>query len=75
MSHVPVPVCVQKQTKFTSMCSSFVIALSTCSTSQFQCKTSKHCIRAIYRCDDDRDCIDGSDEVGCKDSESKKKKQ
>ena len=31
---------------------------------QFQCH-SGHCIPGSYRCDQDRDCSDASDEMGC----------
>ena len=37
---------------------------TTCSSYQFQC-TSGDCVNAHYKCDGDRDCDDGSDEVDC----------
>ena len=35
-----------------------------CSSYQFQC-TSGDCVSSNYKCDGDRDCNDGSDELGC----------
>lgn len=36
-----------------------------CTSNQFQCTIGNECIRALFRCDGDPDCADGSDEVGC----------
>ena len=35
-----------------------------CGSYQFQC-ASGDCVNANYKCDGDRDCNDGSDELGC----------
>ncbi|XP_012733520.2 low-density lipoprotein receptor-related protein 8 isoform X1 [Fundulus heteroclitus] len=37
---------------------------SECEIGQFQCKTGV-CIPSLWRCDDDNDCSDGSDEENC----------
>ncbi|XP_059222428.1 putative vitellogenin receptor isoform X2 [Stomoxys calcitrans] len=36
-----------------------------CSIYEFQCKTSKECVRNEFRCDHEKDCTDGSDEDHC----------
>ncbi|KAI5103736.1 basement membrane-specific heparan sulfate proteoglycan core protein isoform X13 [Silurus meridionalis] len=38
-----------------------------CEDGQFQCKNKK-CIPTIWRCDDDDDCSDNSDEEDCRES-------
>ncbi|XP_026200728.1 complement factor H-related protein 1-like [Anabas testudineus] len=38
--------------------------VSECKTGQFQCKNGQ-CIPTIWRCDDDPDCLDSSDEENC----------
>lgn len=43
-------------------------AENTCSPSQFQCKTTMHCISKLWVCDEDPDCADGSDEANCGES-------
>ncbi|KAG6921955.1 heparan sulfate proteoglycan 2 [Chelydra serpentina] len=37
----------------------------TCSPDQFTCVSSRTCIPASYQCDEEADCPDRSDEVGC----------
>uniref|UniRef100_A0A452GNE6 Uncharacterized protein n=1 Tax=Gopherus agassizii TaxID=38772 RepID=A0A452GNE6_9SAUR len=37
----------------------------TCSPYQFSCVSSRTCIPASYQCDEEADCPDRSDEVGC----------
>lgn len=37
----------------------------TCSPDQFICVSSRTCIPASYQCDEEADCPDRSDEVGC----------
>lgn len=37
-----------------------------CTKNQFQCATGSECVRSIFRCDGDADCLDGSDETGCR---------
>ena len=36
----------------------------TCKVDQFLC-AENYCIPSLFRCDDQRDCRDGSDEIGC----------
>ncbi|CAG11573.1 unnamed protein product, partial [Tetraodon nigroviridis] len=38
--------------------------VSECETGQFQCKNGR-CIPTLWRCDDDDDCSDNSDEENC----------
>lgn len=38
---------------------------SECETGQFQCKNGR-CIPTLWRCDDDDDCSDNSDEENCR---------
>ncbi|KAK9519611.1 hypothetical protein VZT92_022327 [Zoarces viviparus] len=38
---------------------------SECETGQFQCKNGR-CIPTLWRCDDDDDCSDSSDEENCR---------
>ena len=35
------------------------------SAGKFRCVSSKKCIPSVYQCDDDPDCDDRSDEIGC----------
>ena len=43
-----------------------VIFLETnCYASQFQCRSTKKCIPKSWRCDNEVDCEDGSDETEC----------
>ena len=42
----------------------FFLENSTCRKGQFQCGNKK-CIPALWKCDHENDCIDGSDEKGC----------
>lgn len=37
----------------------------TCGRGYFTCQRSKRCIASHWVCDKERDCIDGSDEIGC----------
>ena len=39
--------------------------LSNCTTGQFKCDNNK-CIPSAWRCDDQKDCGDNSDEKNCK---------
>ncbi|TWW58222.1 Low-density lipoprotein receptor-related protein 8 [Takifugu flavidus] len=39
--------------------------VSECETGQFQCKNGR-CIPTLWRCDDDDDCSDNSDEENCR---------
>jgi hypothetical protein len=41
---------------------------TTCAEDEFRCVTSPHCIPKEWKCDQETDCIDGSDEVGCSQS-------
>ena len=36
-----------------------------CYASQFQCRSTKKCIPKSWRCDNEVDCEDGSDETEC----------
>ena len=36
-----------------------------CSAQEFQCKTMSSCIPLSWQCDNDKDCVDGSDEENC----------
>ncbi|KAF6733413.1 Very low-density lipoprotein receptor [Oryzias melastigma] len=38
---------------------------SECETGQFQCNNGR-CIPSLWRCDDDDDCSDNSDEENCR---------
>ena len=38
----------------------------TCQPHQFQCRRSRTCINASWKCDRDEDCSDGSDEDDCR---------
>ena len=38
---------------------------NTCDPTYFRCRNS-HCIPGRWRCDNDRDCFDGSDEKNCR---------
>lgn len=37
----------------------------TCERGYFTCQTSRNCIVNHWVCDKERDCADGSDELGC----------
>lgn len=37
-----------------------------CSLTEFQCVANGECIHKAWQCDGDNDCLDSSDEVGCK---------
>ena len=45
---------------------SFFAGNRTCEAHQFQCSRENNCINAAWRCDGDEDCLDGSDEDGCR---------
>lgn len=38
---------------------------SSCGEGYFTCETSRRCIVNQWLCDNERDCLDGSDEHGC----------
>lgn len=40
------------------------IILASCAENQFKCNNSR-CIISSYKCDNQIDCLDGSDEVNC----------
>ncbi|XP_049644244.1 CD320 antigen, partial [Suncus etruscus] len=40
-------------------------AQGSCSPSSFQCRSNGFCVPLTWRCDDDEDCPDGSDEEAC----------
>ena len=42
---------------------------SPCGNEKLFCSVSGECVEPSVRCDGYRDCIDGSDEVGCKNAE------
>jgi hypothetical protein len=42
-----------------------------CGSNQFICEASSHCIPLIYRCDNQPNCEDGSDEFNCKGKSSR----
>ena len=42
-----------------------------CAINQFSCVSSGKCIPAAWRCDNDNDCKDGSDELNCEDTKAK----
>ena len=45
---------------------SFPIGASKCNKlTEFQCADQKSCIHNSWRCDDEEDCLDGSDEQNC----------
>ena len=44
---------------------SFSAAADECEDGQFQCNNQR-CIPAIWKCDDDDDCSDNSDEENCR---------
>ena len=37
-----------------------------CSSDEFMCADGLQCITDVWKCDGEKDCSDGSDEVGCK---------
>ena len=45
----------------------FIAGVTSCSADQFQCD-NKRCIRKAWRCDDENDCGDDSDERDCRTS-------
>uniref|UniRef100_A0A674PBP2 Low density lipoprotein receptor-related protein 8, apolipoprotein e receptor n=1 Tax=Takifugu rubripes TaxID=31033 RepID=A0A674PBP2_TAKRU len=46
------------------LCAEGTHTVSECETGQFQCKNGR-CIPTLWRCDDDDDCSDNSDEENC----------
>ena len=48
------------------MVASFYVKLSlaTCTVNQFKCNDGR-CIISSYKCDNENDCMDGSDEANC----------
>lgn len=40
-------------------------AINDCSEKEFHCRGDGTCIPEIWRCDGDKDCEDGSDEIAC----------
>ena len=38
-----------------------------CSSKEFKCRDGKQCIPRAFHCDNDMDCMDNSDEIGCSD--------
>ncbi|XP_031624790.1 basement membrane proteoglycan-like isoform X2 [Contarinia nasturtii] len=45
-------------------CNGTVVPGSQCSGSEYECRSGQ-CIPKTFECDSHRDCIDGSDEIGC----------
>ena len=43
----------------------FYLTGTKCSVAEFQCKTMSSCIPLSWQCDNDKDCLDGSDEENC----------
>uniref|UniRef100_A0A665U8J6 Low density lipoprotein receptor-related protein 8, apolipoprotein e receptor n=1 Tax=Echeneis naucrates TaxID=173247 RepID=A0A665U8J6_ECHNA len=56
---LPFDICTIKKEKATS-----IPLIPECETGQFQCKNGR-CIPTLWRCDDDDDCSDSSDEENC----------
>lgn len=44
---------------------SFLDPEKTCGKNEFYCAVGKQCITITWRCDSDKDCYDGSDEMNC----------
>lgn len=51
---------------FTSNCTHYVrLGAYKCKTNEFYCPKDDTCIVSNWRCDGEKDCSDGADELGC----------
>ena len=61
---------VKASTRFSSKkglnCNTSGLFSSDCATGEFQCVSDRRCIPESRRCDNRRDCEDGSDEANCR---------